>query len=134
MYAAAAALVVAAGLLWRSRLLPLSSFIAKYGGDALWALVVFLGFGLLLRRASTWRVALIAVCFAFSIEFLQLYHADWIDLIRSSRIGHLVLGSTFNGPDLIAYGVGIALGAWAERAWLRASRGAERIGFPVDGK
>ena len=33
------------------------AFVAAYAGDTLWALVAFLGIGLLLPRASTWRVA-----------------------------------------------------------------------------
>src|SRR4051794_41576573 len=107
LYALAVALVMGTGLLWRSRFLPLSSFTAKYGGDALWALLVFLGFGLVFNRCSTLRIALFSLCFAWSIEFLQLYHAHWIELIRSTRIGHLILGSTFNSPDLLAYAVGI---------------------------
>lgn len=123
LYALAAALVIGTGLLWRSRLLPLPSSIAKYGGDALWALLVFLGLGLLFGRTSTLRIAFIAVCFAWSIEFLQLYHAQWIDLIRSTRIGRLVLGSSFNSPDLLAYAIGITLGALAERFYFKANRG-----------
>ena len=113
-YALAIALVIGTGLLWRSGLLPLPSFLAKYGGDSLWALVVFLCFGFAFHRSSTMRIALGAVCFAWSVEFLQLYHAPWIDGIRSTRLGHLVLGTMFNSPDLLAYVIGIALGALAE--------------------
>ena len=115
MYAVLAALVIATGLLWRSGLLPLPSFVAKYGGDSLWALVVFLCFGFAFRRSSTVRIGLSALCFAWSVEFLQLYHAPWIDSIRSTRVGRLVLGASFNSPDLIAYVIGIALGILAER-------------------
>ncbi len=68
------------------------------------------------------RIVILAVCFAWSIEFLQLYHAPWIDMIRSTRLGRLVLGRTFNSPDLIAYFVGIMLGALAEIVYLNASR------------
>jgi hypothetical protein len=99
-------------------LLPSPSFLAKYGGDSLWALVVFLVFGFVFRRSSTVRIGLGAVCFAWFVEFLQLYHAPWIDVIRSTRLGRLVLGSSFNSPDLIAYVVGIALGAFTERLYL----------------
>jgi hypothetical protein len=60
------------------------------------------------------RIALGAVCFAWSVEFLQLYHAPWIDGIRSTRLGRLVLGTSFNSPDLIAYFIGIAVGALAD--------------------
>ena len=117
-YGSATALVIGAGLLWRSELVPLPSLLAKYGGDLLWALVVFLGFGFVFRRSSTVQVALGAVCFAWSVEFLQLYHAPWIDVIRSTRLGQLVLGTSFNSPDLIAYVIGIALGAFTECVYL----------------
>ena len=115
VYALAVALVVGLGLLWRSGQLPLSSFAAKYGGDALWALLVFCGFGFVFRRISTVRLFLISICFAWAIEFSQLYHAPWIDSIRSFRMGHLILGSTFNRPDLLAHVIGVALGAAVER-------------------
>lgn len=114
LYSILIALVLLGGLLWRSRLLPLTPFMAKYGGDALWALMVFLGFGFLFIRITTLRLAIISLGFAWSIEFLQIYHAPWIDGIRAMRVGHLVLGSTFNWPDLIAYAVGVAIGVLAE--------------------
>jgi hypothetical protein len=122
LYALVAVLVIVTGLLWRSGLLPLSTFLAKYGGDSLWALVVFLCFGFAFHRSSTMRVGLSAICFAWSVEFLQLYHAHWIDVIRSTHPGHLVLGSSFNSPDLIAYAVGIALGIVAECLWFNGTK------------
>lgn len=114
-YAAAAAAVIGMGLFWRSGILPLSSFASKYGGDALWALMVFLGFGFVFKRASTLQIAVWSICFAWGIELLQLYHAPWIDALRAHRLGHLVLGSAFNAPDLVAYTIGVAVGAAAEK-------------------
>lgn len=125
LYALAAALVIATGLLWRSGFLPLPNFIAKHGGDSLWALVVFLGFGFLYPHISTTRLGIVAVSFAWAIEFSQLYHADWIDGIRATLPGRLILGSNFNSPDLLAYVVGIALGVLAERAYFN---GNQRVG------
>jgi hypothetical protein len=106
--------VVAAGFLWRSGFIPLPQWLSNYGGDALWALMVFVGIGFLLPRASTLTLALLALTFAWGIEFSQLYHAPWIDAVRATLPGRLVLGSTFNWPDLPAYAVGIALGVLAE--------------------
>jgi hypothetical protein len=114
LYAGLVLAVVACGLLWRSGLIPLPQWLSNNGGDALWALMVFVGLGLLLPRASTLMVTLLALTFAWGVEFSQLYHAPWIDAIRATLPGRLVLGSTFNWPDIPAYAVGIALGAWAE--------------------
>src|SRR5688572_10101869 len=74
--------------------------------------------------------------FAWSVEYLQLYHAPWIDAIRSTRLGRLVLGSVFNSPDLLAYVIGIALGALAEYVFLNTKQKTmrcrrSRIACPV---
>jgi len=114
LYAGLALSVVAAGLLWRSGLITLPPVLSEYGGDALWALMVFVGIGFLLPRASTVTAVLLALTFSWGVEFSQLYHAPWIDAIRATIPGRLVLGSTFNWPDLPAYVLGIATGAWAE--------------------
>lgn len=111
---AAGVLVTATGLVWRSGHLPLSPFLTKYGGDALWALLVFIGCGFLLPRAFTLKIAVMSLGFACSIEFLQLYHAPWIDSLRATLPGRLVLGSTFNPPDLIAHAAGVVAGTFCE--------------------
>jgi len=110
LYALWVALAMGSGLFWRSRIISLPKFAEKYGGDMIWALLVFFGFAFVLHRASTLRVGLLALGFAWAVEFSQLYHAEWIDAIRALRIGKLVLGSTYNPPDLLAYVVGIAIG------------------------
>jgi hypothetical protein len=124
VYAIAIALVIGTGLLWRSDLLALPNFVTKYGGDSLWALVVFLCFGFAFHHSSRVRIALGAVSLAWSVEFLQLYHAHWIDGLRSTRLGQLFLGSTFNSPDLLAYAIGVALGALLECVYLNENQKA----------
>ena len=121
LYAILIVLVIAAGLLWRSSFLPLPSFLTKYGGDALWALLIFVGLGFVFNRTSTQRLALGALCFSWAVEFSQLYHAPWIDTIRSTLPGRLILGSTFNWLDLPAYALGIAIGAVVEFSFRRRS-------------
>ena len=126
-YVLLAALVLGGGLLWRSRFLQLPPFASKYGGDLLWALLVFCGLAFTLHRASTLRLALIALGFAWAIEFSQMYHAEWIDRIRSMRIGALILGSTFNWPDLLAYAIGISVGALFDRFHCNAQTNGKQI-------
>ena len=117
VYAIAGVVTVGLGLVWRSSLLPISPFLRKYGGDALWALLVFLLIRFIQPRASVVLTAFVAFGFSVFIEASQLYHAPWIDLIRDTRLGSLILGSTFNWPDIPAYAVGIAFGALMDCVW-----------------
>ena len=112
--AISAAGVVCLGVASRSRLVGLPPFWAKYSGDALWALLVFIGIGLLFPSQRTWKVAALAFATACLDELSQLYHAAWIDAIRRTWLGHAILGDVFAWPDLVAYAVGIAAGALAE--------------------
>ena len=87
----------------------------KYGGDALWALLVFVIIRFIRPRMNVVVSLLTALGVAVVVEFSQLYHAPWIDSIRGTRLGALILGSTFNWPDISAYAVGIILGALIDR-------------------
>jgi len=63
------------------------------------------------RRASTRGLAGETIAIAFAVEYSQLYHAAWIDSIRQTRIGGLVLGSDFLWSDLVCYAVGVGIAA-----------------------
>ncbi|MBW8847001.1 MAG: DUF2809 domain-containing protein [Burkholderiales bacterium] len=117
-YAAAVLAVIGIGLASRRWPGMFPAALGKYPGDALWALMVFVGCGMLRPRAPSWRVAATALAISFAVEFSQLYQAPWINAIRGTVLGHLVLGSTFNVPDLFAYVIGVAVGLLAERVFL----------------
>ena len=109
-------LTVALGLFSRSGYLP--DFLYGYLGDALYALMFFFIIGFVFPKFSTIKVALIALSFCFAIEISQFYHAEWIDTIRQTRIGGLVLGFGFLWSDLLSYTFGVITGALLERAVL----------------
>lgn len=88
----------------------LPHFLAEYVPDTLWALWVFLVVVCIARCLSTERAAAYALAFAYLTELGQLYHTPWIDHIRSTTLGHLVLGDTFQWSDLLCYTAGIAIG------------------------
>jgi hypothetical protein len=92
----------------------LPEFIAAYAGDTLWALTAFLAIGVILPRASTRTVALLAFSLSVAVELSQLYHAPWIDSIRSTTVGGLLLGFGFLWSDLACYAVGVGLGVLME--------------------
>lgn len=99
------------GLMSRSSLIQLPEFITLYAGDTLWGLMVFWLACIALPSKRIRLKAFAAIVFAFSIEFSQLYQAEWINAIRSYKLGALVLGYGFKPSDLLCYTVGIAFGA-----------------------
>jgi hypothetical protein len=109
-YAVAFIGVVAIGLASRSYPGLFPAFLGKYPGDALGALMAFCGLGFINPGASTLRLAVYALLISYVDEFTQLYQAPWINEIRSSYVGHLVLGSTFSWYDMAAPTVGVAFG------------------------
>lgn len=123
---AAAIATIALGLASRRFGAVLPEFVAAYAGDTLWALLVYLLATVLAPSAAIAQRALAALAFAFAIEASQLYHAPWIDGLRATRLGALVLGSGFLWSDLACYTAGIALGACAEALFTRRARDASR--------
>jgi hypothetical protein len=110
-YLIAAIVVIFLGLASRRYSQFLPGFVAAYSGDTLWALTAVLGARMLFPRWSTLRVSMASLVFAFVIEFSQLYHAEWIDQIRQTTIGSLILGHGFLWSDLLCYIVGVFIGA-----------------------
>jgi hypothetical protein len=110
-YLIAALLAVALGLASRHFRSSLPTFLAHYAGDSLWALMVFFLVSCLWPSRPVALRAAVALSFAFLIETSQLYHAPWIDSLRATRLGGLVLGFGFLWSDLACYAVGVAFGA-----------------------
>ncbi len=110
LYTLLLALTIICGLLTRSDYFKLPVLISTYGGDTLWGLMVFWCFSILLIRQKRWKILTAALIFSFGIEFSQFYHAPWIDYLRGTRIGGLILGFGFKYSELICYSIGIAFG------------------------
>lgn len=85
-------------------------FVRAYVGDTLWALMLFFGMACLCPQWAAGRVALATLLVSFGIELSQLYHATWIDSLRATRLGGLVLGFSFVWSDLLCYSVGVGIG------------------------
>jgi len=121
-YIALLGLTIALGLLSRSSLFSGTSPIHQYAGDTLWALAIFWAIAAIFPRSPTLHLVISALIISFSIEATQLYHAEWIDQLRSYRIGALILGFQFRWPDLLCYSAGIGLGAIINSHSLRTKK------------
>ena len=84
-------------------------------GDILWALMVYFIARFIFINQTTKMAVIASLAFSYGIEFSQLYQAPWINGIRHTVIGGLVLGQTFLWSDLLCYTVGIGLGVLVDR-------------------
>jgi glycopeptide antibiotics resistance protein len=84
-------------------------------GDSLWALMVYLFIRMLFKNWTSKKVVVAGILFCFVIEFSQLYHDEWIDVIRRTTLGGLILGYGFLWSDLAAYLLGIGFGIIIDR-------------------
>jgi len=109
-YLLAALTTVALGLTSRSGLHVFPQALSKYPGDVFWALLVFLILAIVKPVWSTRALAILAFGISCLDEVSQLYQAPWIDSIRATAPGHILLGSAFSWLDILAYAVGIGLG------------------------
>ena len=114
-----ALLVIAVGLASRRGLVQFPAVLGNYPGDALWAWVVLLCMAWVRPAITRGRLVGVSLVVAFAIEFLQLYQAPWMQALRANKLAYLVLGNGFDPLDLLAYVVGIALGATVDWGWQR---------------
>lgn len=115
IYLLATLLVIALGLLSRRYAILLPYSVNTYLGDALWALMIFLLAGFVFCQKKTSIVALLSLLFCYTIEISQLYHAFWIDQLRNTTLGGLILGFGFLWSDILAYSIGIGVGVLLEK-------------------
>ena len=88
-------------------------------GDAIWAMMVYFGIRWLHPPSRIQKSMLLALSICYGIELSQLYHARWIDNIRETNIGGLVLGFGFLWSDVLAYTLGVALAFRIDEIFLR---------------
>ena len=104
IYSALIIFTIVMGLLSRTSIIP--AIIYPYLGDYLYAVLYFLIVGVLFPEMKPFKVAVISVLTCYAIEFLQLYKADWINHIRSYKLGGLILGYGFLWSDIVSYTLG----------------------------
>ena len=99
---------IATGLLVRMNKQWFPDIANLYLGDILYAFMMFYIVSFFALQKSGRTRALIALAICYCIEVFQLYQSDWINVIRQTIPGKLVLGSGFLWSDLLAYFIGVA--------------------------
>jgi len=122
IYFALAIVTIISGLLvrlWRS---CFPEWINLWLGDALYAIMMYWVVALFSTYSHPKHKAAVALAVCFCIELLQLYQAAWINTIRATLPGKLILGSGFLWSDLVAYTVGIAAAFCVDILYFRPSK------------
>ena len=103
-------------------------FVAQYAGDVLWATMVFWLCALVRPRATTVALSVAALLIAVGVECSQLIRLPWLDALRATTLGALVLGQGFLWSDLARYAVGVVLAMGIDLLLGRAKGGRTRAG------
>jgi len=106
---------VVAGLIFRFIPLGLPSFVVKYAGSMLWALMIYWIVSTLFPWWHLLIVALISAFLTTAIELFKLYHSPGLDAFRLTLPGILLLGRFFSVRDIVAYWIAIFVGAFLDK-------------------
>ncbi|WP_129019978.1 ribosomal maturation YjgA family protein [Edaphocola flava] len=83
------------------------SLVPLWIGDALYAVMIYFGARVIFYGIATSTAAIIALCWCYAVECLQLVQQPWLSHIRQTLPGRLILGQGFLWSDLVAYAAGI---------------------------
>lgn len=122
--------VVAAGLVCKAYSGPGRDIVNNWGPASVayeWLLMLLL-FIVIPRREFIKRIAIIVFLLTCAIEFLQLYQPVWLQSVRATWLGRMILGTTFQWWDFPAYLVGCVLGFYILSAICRITDTAPQPG------
>jgi len=102
-------LIILLGLLSRK-----FSIFPLWLGDVLWATMIYFILRIFYPFAAIRNIVIASISISYAIEFSQLYKAPWIDTLRHTFFGRMVLGETFLWGDLLSYTAGILLAVFVD--------------------
>ncbi|MEP4077941.1 DUF2809 domain-containing protein [Haloferula sp.] len=112
-------IVIIAGLGSRSFGSELPDFVAANAGDTLWSIAVYLCLGIISPTTPAWKLGLASLAISFAVEFSQLIDHRWLNAVRDTLPGKLLLGRGFLPVDLIRYFVGAAFAYTMDLLFIR---------------
>ena len=74
--------------------------------EIFWCLVLLL----FLNKTTPWKIAAVVFLITCSLEFLQLWHPPFLEIIRSNFVGKTIIGTSFVWSDFIYYIIGSTVG------------------------
>ena len=89
---------------------PIAPDLRDNFGGAAYVVFFVVAFATLTPFSSAARIAAIVLAGTCVLEFLQLWHPPWLEAIRRTFVGRVLLGTTFSWTDFPPYFVGAFIG------------------------
>jgi len=110
IYVPISILIILLGLPARIFQKYLPQWYTLYFGDFLWAMLIYFLYAIIFRLKIK-KAFGAAIFTTYAIEISQLFSPDLLKYLRSFKILALILGYGFLWSDIIAYSLGITIGA-----------------------
>ena len=81
------------------------NFFNTYFPDTAWTMAVYCLLGLIFDRSPLFNLVG-ALAISYFVELSQLWHPAFLETIRATRVGGLILGYGFLWSDLLCYAAG----------------------------
>ncbi|MFH6950349.1 DUF2809 domain-containing protein [Flavobacterium sp. FlaQc-51] len=88
-------------------------------GDFLYAVMMYVLIRIILIDKKAFQIIITSLLICYTIEFSQIYQANWINELRNTLLGRYTLGQGFLWADILAYTFGIAIAFSIEKAVLK---------------
>ena len=89
---------------------PVSPELRDSSGGAVYVALWILFAALFYLHSAAWKIAAWVLSITCFLEFLQLWHPGWLEALRATFAGRVLLGTTFGWSDFPPYFVGALFG------------------------
>lgn len=91
------------------------AFVPLFVGDVLWAIMIFCIIQFIFTNIDIKILFVASLVICYAVEISQLYQVEWLNNIRMTTLGRLVLGQGFLWSDIISYTLGITIATFIKR-------------------
>jgi hypothetical protein len=110
---------------------PFEQWVRNSAGGILYEMFWIWLIGLIRFHRKPWIAGIAVFAVTSGLEFTQLWHAPFLEIIRGTFPGRTLIGTSFTWTDLPHYAAGCVLGV-AGSIWMNGT--AAKCGFDGEGK
>jgi len=89
---------------------PAANWVNDSLGGVFYEIFWCLNFFFFFQKANSLIISIVVLLLTCFLEFLQLWHPPFLEFLRSSFIGSVILGTSFSWSDFPYYFIGSGIG------------------------